>query len=75
MTIHHFFIEAQKFHFPEVVISGREHHHLARVLRLKRGERVRIFNEKGEIFSAIIERVEPERTILHLEGQIESEKN
>lgn len=74
MTIHHFFVEAQKIHFPEVIIYGREHHHLARVLRLKRGERVRIFNEKREIFSAIIKRVEPERTILVLEGPMESEK-
>lgn len=74
MTIHHFFIEAQKIRFPEVIIYGREHHHLARVLRLKKGERVRIFNEKKEIFSAIIERVEPERTILLLEGQIDMEK-
>lgn len=74
MTIHHFFVEAQKIHFPEVIIYGREHHHLARVLRLKRGERVRIFNEKKEVFLAIIEKVESERTILHLEGQIDSEK-
>ncbi len=74
MTIHHFFVEAKKIHFPEVIIYGREHHHLARVLRLKTGERIRIFNEKGEIFSAVIKRVEPERTIIQLENQIESEQ-
>jgi len=74
LTIHHFFIKAEKIHSPQIIIYGREHHHLAHVLRLKRGEKVRIFNERGEVFSASIERIEPERSILRLEARIEAER-
>lgn len=74
MTIHHFFVEAEKVRSPLVILYGREHHHLAHVLRLKRGEKVRIFNERGEVFSALIERIEPERSVLRLEARIQSER-
>jgi len=74
LTIHHFFVKAEKIHSPQIIIYGREHHHLAHVLRLKRGEKVRIFNERGEVFSALIEKIEPERSILRLEARIDPER-
>lgn len=74
MTIHHFFVKAETIRWPQVFLYGDEHHHLAHVLRLKKGEKIRLFNEKGETFVGFIERIEPERTLVRLEEKMEPEK-
>jgi len=73
LTVHHFFVRKEAIQFPLAIIDGREHHHLQRVLRLKKGEKIRIFNEKGELFSGSVEKIEGDKTTVRLESCLESE--
>jgi len=73
LTVHHFFVRKEAIQFPLAIIDGREHHHLQRVLRLKKGEKVRIFNEKGELFSGSVEKIEGDKTTVRLLSRLESE--
>jgi 16S rRNA (uracil1498-N3)-methyltransferase len=45
-----------------VTLDGEEHHHLARVLRVARGESIRVVNGRGLIVAAEIEAIEATRT-------------
>ncbi|MCX7974822.1 MAG: 16S rRNA (uracil(1498)-N(3))-methyltransferase [Candidatus Aminicenantes bacterium] len=74
MTIHHFFLNSETISSAQVFLYGQEHHHLARVLRLKEGERIRLFNGKGEIFSGRIEKIERNKTLVRLEERLEPER-
>lgn len=51
-----------------VVIDGEEHHHLSRVLRMKRGDSVRITNGSGLVVSGEIEVVASSRTTARVTG-------
>jgi 16S rRNA (uracil1498-N3)-methyltransferase len=48
------------------IISGQEHRHLARVLRLEPGDAVIVFDGRGRAFHARIQAVERDRTIATL---------
>jgi 16S rRNA (uracil1498-N3)-methyltransferase len=64
LTSNHFFIEKAKAGGPVLVLEGREHHHLSRVVRLHPGETVWLFDEEGTKYTARIEEVGGERTLL-----------
>jgi 16S rRNA (uracil1498-N3)-methyltransferase len=48
------------------IVRGEEHHHLARVLRLRPGAEVAVFDGRGAGFAGRIESVEPTRAIVKL---------
>ncbi len=75
MTLHHFFVRKENIKFPLVSLSGEEHHHLSRVLRLKKGEEVRVFDEDGELYAAVVARITPHQTILQLGQRVEVERS
>jgi 16S rRNA (uracil1498-N3)-methyltransferase len=54
MTIHRFFAPSSFFKKEQVIIRGDEGYHLARILRAKKGQNIRVFNEKGAEFSCVI---------------------
>ena len=54
-----FFAGPEQFRNDEVVLSPSETHHLTKVLRLQKGERVEVSDGCGKIFSAEISRLEP----------------
>lgn len=54
MTIHRFFVPSHFFDKNHVIIRGDEGYHLARILRAKKGQAIRVFNEKGSEFECVI---------------------
>jgi 16S rRNA (uracil1498-N3)-methyltransferase len=54
MTIHRFFTPSSFFEKGQVIIRGDEGYHLARILRAKKGQAIRVFNEKGSEFGCVI---------------------
>lgn len=52
----HFFIELAALQKPIVAIEGSEAHHIRNVLRLKPGDKVRLFDGEGFEYEAIIHR-------------------
>lgn len=65
-----FFAGPEQFHGDEVVLSPSESHHLIRVLRLSKGDRVEVSDGCGRIFSAEISRLEPAATRLHILAEV-----
>ena len=57
--IRRFFAGPDQFRNDEVVLSPSETHHLTKVLRLQKGERVEVSDGCGKIFSAEISLLEP----------------
>jgi 16S rRNA (uracil1498-N3)-methyltransferase len=49
-----------------VVLEGEEHHHLAKVVRMKAGETVWLFDAGGYRYRARVEAVEKDRAVLEL---------
>ncbi len=50
-------------------LAGEEHHHLARVLRLKAGDAVSTFDGVGTGYHGVVEIVEKERTRIRITGE------
>jgi 16S rRNA (uracil1498-N3)-methyltransferase len=57
MTIHRFFAHSSFFENGKVILRGDEGYHLARILRAKKGQIIRVFTEKGAEFESIITNV------------------
>ena len=64
MTSDRFYIQKKQIKSPSAVLTGSEHHHLSRVVRKREGERVFLFTEKGENFTARIDKIEKSKTSL-----------
>ncbi len=58
-----------------MILEGAEHHHISRVVRVRKGEKVWLFDEKGDEYLALVDRVAPEQTRLCiLEQHLASEQ-
>src|SRR5210317_718953 len=55
----------------EVVLSERNHHYLARVLRAKVGQRVSLFNSQGCSTDAVITEINKRQTVVNLRDRTE----
>jgi len=62
--MHRFFLPAEQCETPTLVLSGREAHHGAGVLRLVRGERVTVLNGVGGELICDVEQIERRRVRL-----------
>ncbi len=65
-----------RFHAPDAgapgqqaILRGEEHHHLSRVLRLKPGDPLSVFDGKGRAFSARLVSVGRHESIVHVIGE------
>lgn len=72
MTSKQFFLERIDPAAPRAWIEGAEHHHLARVARVKAGEEIWIFDREGKRYLAEVEVIEKDRTGLRLLGPAET---
>ena len=68
MTSKQFFLERIDPAAPKAWLEGAEHHHLARVARIKAGEEVWIFDRQGNRYLAEVETVGKDRSRLRLVG-------
>lgn len=76
MTSNRFYIQKEQIKIPYAVLTGDEHHHLTRVVRKKKGDKVFLFTRKGENFLARIEKIEKSKThLLILEKTQRKESN
>ena len=66
MTSKQFFLERIDPAAPRTWLEGAEHHHLARVARIKAGEEVWIFDRQGHRYLAEVEAVGKDRSCLKL---------
>lgn len=74
MTSTHFFISRKNLQSPSVLLEGSEHHHLKRVLRIRPGDKVWLFDEKGCRYQAIVEDVASDKTRLLIFEKVEAEE-
>lgn len=65
-----FFAAPEQFQDNEVILSPSETHHLIRVLRLQRGERVEVSDGCGRIFAAEISLIEPAAARLRILSEV-----
>lgn len=72
MTSKQFFLERIDTAASRVWLEGAEHHHLARVARIKAGEEIWIFDREGKRYLAEVEIIERDRTRLRLLGPAEA---
>jgi 16S rRNA (uracil1498-N3)-methyltransferase len=73
MTIHRFFAPSSFFEKGQVVIRGDEGYHLARILRAKKGQKIRVFNEKGTEFGCVITNIRGTEITAEIREKITSE--
>ena len=66
MTANRFFIPRRDISGRRGILRGAEHHHLSRVVRLRPGEDVGLFDEAGVLYSARVVHVGAEETELLL---------
>jgi 16S rRNA (uracil1498-N3)-methyltransferase len=58
-----------------VTIGGEELHHAARVVRVREGEEVELFDGEGRAASGIVQSIEPEQMIVRIERPIGSRES
>lgn len=66
MTSERFFITGNPGDSNHVFLEGPEHHHLSKVARIRAGEKVWLFDEKGSQYLAQVKEVGKEKTCLHI---------
>jgi len=65
-----FFINSKEINADRAFLKGSEHHHLARVLRLKSGDDIYIFTENKEEYLAEVIKIERERSTFLIKKKI-----
>ena len=66
MTSNRFFIKQSQLESSTVIIYGEEHHHLSKVARIKPGEKIWLFDEKGTSYLACVEEIRKDMTKLSI---------
>ncbi len=74
------FVSLPRFYAPDLdpaigraVLTPEESHHLARVLRLASGDEAAIFDGRGHVFRARVERADRQRAVLQLVDPLETD--
>jgi 16S rRNA (uracil1498-N3)-methyltransferase len=65
-----FFIPAENFTAHEVLITGSDVRHITKVLRLNRGDRIKVCDRQGRIYLARIEVVDKSKIVAALEREL-----
>ena len=66
MTANRFFLPEACSPEERVWVEGQEHHHLRRVARVRKGDRVAFFDGQGEVYEAVVESSGPDRTLVRI---------
>jgi 16S rRNA (uracil1498-N3)-methyltransferase len=64
----HIFVSPERFASNTIVLTGDEHHHLARVLRIRAGEALVVLDGLGRAGEATVEAVGAKETMLRVTG-------
>jgi len=65
---HHFILSPQQVGAKEVVITGNDHEHLSRVLRLKAGETITVSDGLGKTYSCLLKEINKSRTLAEIKS-------
>lgn len=66
MTSNRFYVDSSDLQFPRAVLRGKEHHHLARVSRIRPGQAVWLIDSAGSAYQARVERIDTDFTELNI---------
>lgn len=75
MTPKRFFAASNQIKPPYIILTGREHHHLSRVVRIQTGQRIEVFDERGYAYSALVEHIDSSATRLRILESLPSSQN
>jgi 16S rRNA (uracil1498-N3)-methyltransferase len=65
--MYQFFVNSEQVQQDQIVITGQNANHIGRVLRMKRGERIRISDEEGRNYFCHITKVNPDEVTLAID--------
>jgi 16S rRNA (uracil1498-N3)-methyltransferase len=68
--MHRLFLSPEQFAETTARISGQDHLHLARVLRMRPGDRLILLDNAGRAFEAVLETIEKKETLARLENPV-----
>jgi 16S rRNA (uracil1498-N3)-methyltransferase len=74
LTSNRFFIKKSDIHSSSVLLSGDEHHHLSKVVRIKPEEKVWLFDEQGTSYLAKVEEIRRDLTRLSILQTLDKNK-
>lgn len=74
MTSKRFFIKQGNIQFHTVTLYGEEHHHLSRVARIRPGERVWLFDQRGRNYLARVEKIRKNGTELFIMERMDKDE-
>jgi len=66
MTANRFYLSRPVQPLSLVRIEGREHHHLSRVVRVRKGEAIEFFDGRGAVYTGLVESCGPDRTVVRI---------
>jgi 16S rRNA (uracil1498-N3)-methyltransferase len=69
---HRIFVDALA---PTVTVTGDELHHAVRVVRVRAGEAVEVFDRAGRLARGVIESIERERAVVRIDEELESRES
>ena len=72
MSRRRFFLSSKEIKGDKALLKGEEHHHLARVMRLKAGDQVFLFTEKEEEFQAQIVEIRRKKSLLIIKKKLKA---
>ncbi len=61
-----FFVPSENIKQKEIFVSGKENHHLTRVMRLTKGENVVVFDGCGKEYYGVIKEISSQRTLIEI---------
>jgi 16S rRNA (uracil1498-N3)-methyltransferase len=64
----HRFFAPQPFTTEPIILTGKESHHLCRVMRIKVGDIVEVINGQGEIAKAVVKNIDRDSTRLSIQA-------
>ncbi len=71
MHIRRFFIDAEINLHNTIVVKGDERNHIVKVLRLKQGDEINIFNGQGKEYKATIKSIHPKEVYCEIDKELE----
>jgi 16S rRNA (uracil1498-N3)-methyltransferase len=74
LTIARFYVSSEELSGGRVVLAGQDHHHLSRVLRMRRGQEVTVMDGCGLVGRASIHEITPMQSIIVVEELVKMDE-
>jgi 16S rRNA (uracil1498-N3)-methyltransferase len=69
MSTPRFFVEASELSGSEITLTGDAHHYATKVVRVARGESVRLFDDQGREFEGVVGDIDARRIVIRVTGE------